>query len=45
MKLIITGGFGYIGLNIAKYLISEGHEVIIFDYLNKPANGVKLECE
>ncbi len=44
MKLIITGGFGYIGSNIAKSLIQKGHEVIIFDYLKKPSNLLDLDC-
>ena len=44
MKLIITGGFGYIGSNIAKHLISKGHEVIILDYLDKPINDSGPDC-
>ena len=31
MKIIITGGAGFIGLNIVEQLIETGHEVTIFD--------------
>ena len=30
-KILITGGTGFIGSNIAKSLINDGHKVIIFD--------------
>ena len=31
MKIIVTGGYGFIGSELAKALISEGHEIIILD--------------
>ena len=34
MKFVVTGGAGFIGSHIAKYLINEGHIVIIIDNLN-----------
>lgn len=34
MKLLVTGGFGYIGSNIVKRLIKEGHSVTILDNLS-----------
>ena len=30
-SILITGGSGFIGAAIAKYLVNEGHDVIIFD--------------
>ncbi|NQT32157.1 MAG: SDR family NAD(P)-dependent oxidoreductase [Candidatus Omnitrophica bacterium] len=35
MKILITGGAGFIGINSAKRFIDEGHEVIIFDDLSR----------
>ena len=31
MKFIITGGAGFIGSNLVKFLLRKGHEVIIID--------------
>lgn len=33
MKFLITGGAGYIGTNLANYLLSKNHQVIIIDNL------------
>ena len=32
MKILITGGSGFIGSNLANKLLELGHEVIIFDF-------------
>ena len=37
MKILITGGFGYLGLKISKFLSEKGHTISIFD-LSKPDN-------
>tara|TARA_A100001011_G_scaffold363304_1_gene413107 strand:- start:1310 stop:2302 length:993 start_codon:yes stop_codon:yes gene_type:complete len=34
MKIIITGGAGFIGSHLAKFLITKGHKVIIIDNLS-----------
>ena len=34
MKFGITGGAGFVGSNIAKLLIKEGHDVVIVDNLH-----------
>ena len=34
-RVLITGGAGFIGANLANRLISEGHEVTIFDNLSR----------
>lgn len=39
-SVLITGGFGFIGLNLAKDLISEGKEVTLYDNLSPQIHGV-----
>ncbi|MBD3390044.1 NAD-dependent epimerase/dehydratase family protein, partial [Candidatus Micrarchaeota archaeon] len=41
MKILITGGSGFIGSNLANELLFRGHEVRLVDTLNKPA--IKLD--
>lgn len=43
MKIIITGGAGFIGCNCAKYFMEEGHEVIVLDNLSRPGSNLNLE--
>ena len=31
MKVLVTGGAGFVGTNLIKRLISQGHEVISYD--------------
>jgi UDP-glucose 4-epimerase len=35
MKLLVTGGAGYIGSVVAKHLIDDGHEVAVLDHLER----------
>jgi len=35
MKLTVTGGAGFIGSHLVKYLVEEGHEIFIIDNLSR----------
>ncbi len=35
MRLLVTGGAGYIGSIVAQQLLGEGHEVVVFDNLER----------
>jgi dTDP-L-rhamnose 4-epimerase len=39
MKILITGGAGFIGSNLALSLISKGHEVVVLDNLSTQIHG------
>jgi len=41
MKVLITGGAGFIGSNIASYLKQEGYDVIVFDSFERSIKNVK----
>ena len=43
MKVLLTGGAGYIGSNILSCLLDEGHEVIVFDnFINSPRSKAEF---
>jgi CDP-paratose 2-epimerase len=41
-RALITGGAGFIGINLANRLLSEGHQVTIFDNLSRSGCKVNL---
>jgi CDP-paratose 2-epimerase len=41
-RILITGGAGFIGVNLANRLLNEGHEVTIFDNLSRSGCGLNL---
>jgi CDP-paratose 2-epimerase len=50
MKILITGGAGFIGVNSANYFAKTGHQVVIFDNLSrkgsrKNLDWIKKECD
>lgn len=42
MKILITGGAGFIGCNTAKRFIDQGHEVVVFDNMSRKGCNVNL---
>src|SRR5690606_6456860 len=42
-RVLITGGAGFIGTNLADRLLIEGHDVIIYDNLSRPGVEKNLE--
>ena len=40
MKILVTGGAGFIGSNLSRKLVNEGHEVVVLDSLLR---GNKLD--
>lgn len=43
MKILITGGAGFIGCNLAARLIKDGHVVTVFDNLSRKGSECNLE--
>lgn len=41
--VLVTGGAGFIGSNLADRLASFGHQVIVFDALSRPGVGANLD--
>ena len=39
MRYLITGGAGFIGTNLARYLVGEGHEVVVLDDFSNGLRG------
>lgn len=42
MKVLITGGAGFIGSNLAHRLVREGHSVCVYDNLSRPGANKNL---
>jgi len=38
MRVLLTGGAGFIGMHVAHALAEDGHEVVIIDNLNEYSN-------
>lgn len=43
MKLLITGGAGFIGCNAASHFLRLGHQVTVFDNLSRPGGAANLK--
>ena len=42
MKILITGGAGFIGSNLAAYFARQGHQVTIFDNFSRRGSQANL---
>ena len=40
MKILITGAYGFVGVNLCKYLTEKGHECIALDLQDARKNDV-----
>jgi UDP-glucose 4-epimerase len=43
MRVLVTGGAGYIGSVVSEQLVNDGHEVVIYDNLSKGHRGAVVE--
>jgi UDP-glucose 4-epimerase len=43
MRVLVTGGAGYIGSVVSEELVNDGHEVVIYDNLSKGHRGAVVE--
>jgi len=44
MKILVTGGAGFIGTNVVLRMAERGHEVIVLDNLSKRGSAANLAC-
>jgi len=45
MKILITGGAGFIGSNLANHLVDLGHELTVLDTLSEQIHGARPEWD
>ena len=45
MRVVITGGCGFLGSAVASHLLDEGHDVVLFDYLPPGSKGIRIDTE
>src|SRR2546421_645732 len=43
MRILVTGGAGYIGSVVAEELVADGHEVVVYDSLYKGHRGAVVQ--
>lgn len=43
LRVLVTGGAGFMGSNLTKYLIEADHRCVVFDNLSRPGVGANVE--
>src|SRR3989338_5634251 len=43
MRILITGGCGFVGSNFARYMLEKSHDVIIIDNMSRPGSEINLK--
>ena len=43
MRVLVTGGAGYIGSVVSEQLINDGHDVVVYDNLSKGHRDAVVE--
>lgn len=43
MRILITGGAGFIGSNAVAHFLRQGHDVLVIDNLSRPSSSINLE--
>jgi CDP-paratose 2-epimerase len=45
MRVLVTGGSGFIGTNVTEHFLSKGNDVTVFDNLSRPGGGAKVNAD
>ena len=43
MRVLVTGGAGYIGSVVSEQLVNDGHDVVVYDNLSKGHRGAAVD--
>ena len=43
MKILVTGGAGFVGSNLVNYMLNKGHEIVLYDDLSRKGTKKNLD--